>query len=155
MKLGLFGPSREEIDRTARDLIVRYGLGAHGEAIRLSEVARLLPHGLKQSKLYRQSADHIEASFAIAREKLQQKITAGPHVLELVGRLNSQELSPQSTASFARNSSQREAGPLSNEYPSDAGSLTFLERAPSDRRLFHDDQARALQTLEEALRNNR
>jgi hypothetical protein len=109
---------------------------------------------LKQSKLYQQAADHIEVSFAIAREKLQHKITAGPHVLELVARLNSQEPSRQSTASFPRNSSQREAGALSNEYPSDAGGLAFLGRAPSDRRLLHDDQARALQMLEQALRDD-
>jgi hypothetical protein len=151
MRLGLFGPSCEEV---ARDLIVRYGLGAYDEAIRLSEVARLLPHSLKRSKLYRQAADHIEASFAIARERLHQKITAGPHMLELVARLNSQELARQSTASFARNSTQHETGALSNEYPSDTDSLAFLERAPSDRRLLHDDQARALQMLEKALRDD-
>jgi hypothetical protein len=144
MKLALFGPSREEIDRIARDLIVRYGLGAHDEAIRLSEVARLLPHGLKRSKLYRQAADHIQASFEIARERLHQKIAARPHILELVARLNSQELARQSTASSVRNSSRRDASALSKEDSSLASSLP---------RLLHD-QARSLQILQEALRDD-
>jgi hypothetical protein len=146
MKLAFFGPSREEIDGIARDLIVRYRLGAHDEAIRLSEVARLLPHGLKRSRLYRQVAEHIEASFAIARERLHEKVSAGPHVLELVARLNSQELAPQPTASSVRNSSWREASALSNETLSDATSLAF-------RRSLHD-QARSLEILHEALRDN-
>jgi hypothetical protein len=44
MKLQIFGPSREDIDQLAYELIVLHGLDAFDEAVRLSEVARLLPN---------------------------------------------------------------------------------------------------------------
>ena len=90
MKLDLFGPSREEVDQIAHDLIVVHGLAAHDEAVRLAEVAHLLPHGLRQSKLYRLAAAEIERSFAIARETVLQRRTGDSGVLALVARLNAQ-----------------------------------------------------------------
>jgi hypothetical protein len=98
MKHALFGPSPEEIDRMACDLIVRHGLDAYDEAVRLSEVTHLLPHTLMRSNLYRQVADQIELSFTIAREKLRAKMTVDAHVLDLVARLNAQEQSREATA---------------------------------------------------------
>ena len=51
VKLNLFGPSRDEIDQIAHDLIVVHRLGAYDEAVRLSEVVRVLPNGLRRSRL--------------------------------------------------------------------------------------------------------
>ena len=50
MRLGLFGPSQEEIDEVARDLIHRHGLNAYDEAVRLSEVARNPPSLVSATK---------------------------------------------------------------------------------------------------------
>jgi hypothetical protein len=68
MRLGLFGPSRQEVDALAHDLIVRHGLEAYEEAIRLSEVVQLLPRAIRQRRLYELAAARIEQSFEIARE---------------------------------------------------------------------------------------
>ncbi len=59
--LGL-GPSHEEIEAVAHDMIARHGLEAYEEAIRLSEVARFLGSS-KNNKLYRLAAHHIKLSF--------------------------------------------------------------------------------------------
>jgi hypothetical protein len=68
MRLGLFGPSRQEVDALAHDLIVRHGLDAYDEAIRLSEIVQLLPRSIRQRRLYELAAERIEQSFEIARE---------------------------------------------------------------------------------------
>ena len=72
MRLGLFGPSRQEVDALAHDLIVRHGLDAYDEAIRLSEIVQLLPHSIRQRRLYELAAARIEQSFEIAREARNQ-----------------------------------------------------------------------------------
>jgi hypothetical protein len=74
MRLGLFGPSRQEVDALAHDLIVRHGLDAHDEAIRLSEVVQLLPRAIRQRRLYEQAAARIEQSFEIAREAARNRL---------------------------------------------------------------------------------
>jgi hypothetical protein len=106
MKLALFGSSHEEIEEIACDLIVRHGLYAYDEAIRLSEIAHL-PHTMNRSNLYRQVANKIEISFEIAndlmREKLRQRMTAGPHLPDLVTRLNSQHLPRELRRASPRN----------------------------------------------------
>jgi hypothetical protein len=73
MRFRLFGPSRQEVDALARDLIVRHGLGAYDEAIRLSEVVQLLPRSLRQRKLYELAAARIEQSFEIARRGSKER----------------------------------------------------------------------------------
>jgi len=95
VSFALFGPSQAEVDRVAHDLIVAHGLGAYEEAIRLSEVVSLLPHSARQSKLYKLASSRIELSFATAREKLREKHLPDPRVLNLIGRLNAQELENQ------------------------------------------------------------
>jgi hypothetical protein len=73
MRFRLFGPSRQEVDALARDLIVRHGLGAYDEAIRLSEVVQILPRPLRQRKLYELAAARIEQSFEIARRGSKER----------------------------------------------------------------------------------
>jgi hypothetical protein len=93
----LFGPTQDEVDQVAHDLIVAHGLGAYDEAIRLSEIVSLLPHSARQSKLYKLAGNRIELSFATAREKFRERRVADPRVLELIGRLNAQDLENQTT----------------------------------------------------------
>jgi hypothetical protein len=93
----LFGPTQDEVDQVAHDLIVAHGLGAYDEAVRLSEIVSLLPHSARQSKLYKLASNRIEHSFATAREKFRERRLADPRVLELIGRLNAQDLENQTT----------------------------------------------------------
>jgi hypothetical protein len=74
MRLGLFGPSKDEVDALAHDLIVRHGLEAYDEAIRLSEVVQLLPRAIRQRRLYDRVAARIEQSFEIAREAVRNRL---------------------------------------------------------------------------------
>jgi hypothetical protein len=74
----LFGPSQEEIDEIAHDLIVRHGLNAYDEAVHLSEVVRLLPRSLRQRKMYELAAVQIERSFETARTRLREKSGSKP-----------------------------------------------------------------------------
>ena len=92
MKFQLFGPTRQDADQMAYQLIVLHGLNAYDEAIRLSEVARKLARPNRQSKLYRMAADEIERSFKIAWRKVDGRAPSKPHILDLVGRLNAQGL---------------------------------------------------------------
>jgi hypothetical protein len=73
MESAFFGPFPDEIESIACGLIRRYGLGAYDEAIRLSEGNNRLPHTLNRPRLYRQVADRIEQSFAVARQKLRER----------------------------------------------------------------------------------
>jgi len=82
MRLGLFSPSREEVDALARDLIVRHGLDAYDEAIRLSEVVQLLPHSIRQQRLYQRAAARIEESFKIARQAARNRVESDPTELD-------------------------------------------------------------------------
>jgi hypothetical protein len=77
----LFGPSQEEINEVARDLIVRHGLDAYDEAIHLSEVIRLIPRSPRQRKIYDLAAVQIERSFNVARGLLRDRSTGAspPH----------------------------------------------------------------------------
>jgi hypothetical protein len=76
VRLRLFGPSQEEIDEVARDLILRHGLNAYDEAVHLSEVARLLPRSLRQRKIYELAAVRIERSFETAQKRLRERSAA-------------------------------------------------------------------------------
>src|SRR5260221_9063590 len=62
MPFRLFGPSQDEVDALARDLIARHGLGAYDEAVRLSEIVQLLPRALRQRRLYELAAARIGQS---------------------------------------------------------------------------------------------
>jgi hypothetical protein len=97
MESAFIEPSIEEIESIACGLIRRHGLGAYDEAIRISEVYSRIPHTLNWT-IYRQVADHIEQSFAVARQKLREKKSAGQKVLELVARLNSQDTARERAA---------------------------------------------------------
>jgi transposase len=92
MKFNVFGPTRQDADQMAYQLIVLHGLGAYDEAVRLSEVARTLARPNRQSKLYRMAAEEIDRSFKIAWRNVRGRAAAKPHILDLVGRLNTQGL---------------------------------------------------------------
>jgi hypothetical protein len=73
MRFRLFGPSQEEIDEVASDLIARHGLNAYDEAVHLAEVAQLLPRSLRQRKVYELAAVQIERSFETALKRLRER----------------------------------------------------------------------------------
>jgi hypothetical protein len=72
-KLPSFGPSREEIENIARDLIIRHGADAYDEAVHLSKIARFLLGSSSRSQLYRAAAIRIEVLLADAREPVRLK----------------------------------------------------------------------------------
>jgi hypothetical protein len=73
MRFRLFGPSKEEIDEVASDLIARHGLNAYDEAVHLAGVAQLLPRSLRQRKIYELAAVQIERSFETALKRLRER----------------------------------------------------------------------------------
>ena len=86
MRWPFFDPPRDEIAAVACDLIVRFGLRSHDEALYLAEVASNMG-ARKNLQLYRLAAREIEKSFAEARSRL--KTRAGSDDLRrngLVGR---------------------------------------------------------------------
>jgi hypothetical protein len=87
MRLPWLGPTREEITSVTHDLIVRYGLFAHDEAVHLAEVARFLGSA-KNGRLYRLAADEIKLSFDMAWRKISQK--HAPEPSDYLSKLNNQ-----------------------------------------------------------------
>ncbi len=75
MRWPFFDPPRDEIAAVACDLILRFGLRSHDEALYLAEVAANMG-ARKNLHLYRLAAREIEKSFAEARLRL--KARAGP-----------------------------------------------------------------------------
>ena len=71
MRLPFIDPSREEVVAVATDLIVRFGLQAHDEVLRLEEVAVQM-RAIKNRRLYRLAAREIERSFAEAHSRLNR-----------------------------------------------------------------------------------
>jgi hypothetical protein len=69
-----FGPSFNEVEEVAYDLIVRHGIWAYDEAIHLSEVARLMGSS-RNAKLYRLAANHTKISFEVAWKNLREMRT--------------------------------------------------------------------------------
>ena len=72
MRMPVMGPSQEEVAATSADLIARFGLQAHDEALHLMEVATKLRFP-RNRDLYRRVARDIEKSFVEARDRLKAK----------------------------------------------------------------------------------
>ena len=70
MRWPFFDPPKEEIAAVACDLIVRFGMQSHDEALYLAEVAANMG-ARKNLQLYRLAAREIEKSFAEARLRLK------------------------------------------------------------------------------------
>jgi hypothetical protein len=73
------GPPKEEVVAVATDLIARFGLQAHDEALHLEEVAAML-RSVRNRALYRDVAREIEKSIAEAR--VRQKATPESEAVE-------------------------------------------------------------------------
>ena len=71
-RIPFVGPSQEEVAATATDLIARFGLQAHDEALHLAEVATQLRFR-RNRDLYRRVAREIEKSFIEAQDRLIAK----------------------------------------------------------------------------------
>jgi hypothetical protein len=71
-RIPFMGPSQEEVDAITTDLIARFGLQAHDEALHFEEVAATM--GFRRNRnLYRRAAREIEKSFVEARVRLSAK----------------------------------------------------------------------------------
>jgi hypothetical protein len=71
-RMPFMGPSREEVVAITTDLIARFGLQAHDEALHLEEVAAAMRFR-RNRDLYRRAAREIEKSFVEARVRLNAK----------------------------------------------------------------------------------
>ena len=72
MRMPFMGPSQEEVAATSADLIARFGLQAHDEALHLLEVTTQLRFR-RNRDLYRRVARETEKSFIEARDRLKAK----------------------------------------------------------------------------------
>ena len=72
MRWPFLDPPHDEISAVACDLIVRFGLQSHDEALYLAEVASNMG-ARKNLQLYRLAAREIEKSFAEARLRLKAR----------------------------------------------------------------------------------
>ena len=72
MRWPFFDPPKDEVAAVACDLIVRFGLRSHDEALYLAEVASNMG-ARKNLQLYRLAAREIEKSFAEARLRLKAR----------------------------------------------------------------------------------
>ena len=61
VRMPFTGPPQEEVAAVATDLIARFGLQAHDEALHLEEVAAML-RSVRNRALYRDVAREIEKS---------------------------------------------------------------------------------------------
>jgi len=75
MRWPFFDPPRDEIAAVACDLIVRFGLQSHEEALYLAEVAANMG-ARKNGQLYRLAAREIEKSFAEARVRVKLRLAS-------------------------------------------------------------------------------
>ena len=71
-RMPFMGPSRDEVVAITTDLIARFGLKAHDEALHLEEVAATMRFR-RNRNLYRRVAREIEKSFNEARVRLDAK----------------------------------------------------------------------------------
>lgn len=71
-RMPFMGPSQEEVVAVTTDLIARFGLQAHDEALHLESVAAKLRFR-RNRNLYRRAAREIEKSFSEARARLNAK----------------------------------------------------------------------------------
>ena len=69
MRVPFIHPAQEKVVAVANDLIVRFGVQARDEALRLADVAARM-HARKNRHLYRLAAREIERSLAEARTRL-------------------------------------------------------------------------------------
>lgn len=77
MRLPFRDPPQDEVAAVATDLIVRFGLRAHDEALHLAELSEQMRAGWNR-RLYRRAAQEIETSFAEARKRLDRDRTSDP-----------------------------------------------------------------------------
>jgi hypothetical protein len=70
VRMPFTGPPKEEVVAVATDLIARFGLQAHDEALHLEEVAAML-RSVRNRALYRDVAREIEKSITEARVRLK------------------------------------------------------------------------------------
>ena len=94
MRWPFFDPPRDEIDAVACDLIARFGLRSHDEALYLAEVAANIG-ARKNLQLYRLAAREIEKSFVEARLRLKARSSPeglASHALNGRGLVNSHGL---------------------------------------------------------------
>ena len=70
VRMPFTGPPKEEVVAVATDLIARFGLQAHDEALHLEEVAAML-RSVRNRALYRDVASEIEKSITEARVQLK------------------------------------------------------------------------------------
>jgi hypothetical protein len=71
-RMPFMGPSREEVVAVTTDLIARFGVQAHDEALHLEEVAATMRFRRNRT-LYRRAAREIEKSFVEARVRLNAR----------------------------------------------------------------------------------
>jgi hypothetical protein len=76
VRMPFMGPSEEQVVATATDLIARFGLHAHVEALRLENVAVVMRYA-RNRNLYRRAARQIDKSFAEARIRLNTEPASG------------------------------------------------------------------------------
>ena len=97
MRLPFGPPPQDEVAAVATDLIVRFGLQAHDEALYLAELSELM-RARWNRRLYQEAARAIETSFAEARVRLNRDRTSnrpglphanGERIAGLAGRLKS------------------------------------------------------------------
>jgi len=69
MRLPFIDPSQDEVVAVGTDLIVRFGIGAHDEALHLAEVAARM-RANRNRHLYLLAAREIEKILAGARTRL-------------------------------------------------------------------------------------
>jgi hypothetical protein len=72
LRMPFMGPSQEEVAAIVTDLIARFGLQAHDEALHLAEVATQLRFR-RNRDLYRRVAREIEKSFIEAQDRLKAR----------------------------------------------------------------------------------
>jgi len=78
MKVPWFGPTREEVEDLAYDLVERYGADAYESAVHLSEAYRSL--GARQNeKLHRLAAIFIQLQSQGGREATPRAATVSQH----------------------------------------------------------------------------
>jgi len=75
MRLPFFDPPRDKVAAIAADLITRFGLRAHDEALYLAELSRQM-RSRSERVLYKFEARKIEASFLEAQRQLDLRQNA-------------------------------------------------------------------------------
>ena len=84
VRMPFAGPPKEEVVAVATDLIARFGLQAHDEALHLEQVAAML-RSVRNRALYRDVAREIEKSMTEARVRLKATPEFRRRGTEIVG----------------------------------------------------------------------